>query len=140
MCSRNGAAFIDHIEETKAEKYPYGLTLPPLSEFTGPGLPTAAEIQRRVSFPGSGAGQNPVLVATRVDGRGRPGFKAVMTLINVAPTAQSLTLPEEARSAWRLHPVQRGARAADQRVAREAKAVRGVFEVPARSAVVFVVE
>jgi hypothetical protein len=35
--------------------------------------------------------------------------------------------------------VQRGARAADQRVAQQARAVRGVFDVPARSAVVFVV-
>jgi len=105
-------------------------------------LPTAAEILKRVSFPGSGARQNPVLVATRIDGRGFAGarFKAVMTLINVAPTAQTLTLPEEAGAAWRLHPVQRGAKAADQRVAREAKVASGVFEVPARSAAVFVLE
>ena len=103
-------------------------------------LPSAAEIARRVSFPGSGAGQNPVLVATRIDGRGRGGFKALMTLINVAPQAQRLSLPAEADAAWRLHPVQRGAKAADQRVAREARAVRGVFEVPARSAAVFVLE
>jgi pullulanase len=105
-------------------------------------LATAADIQRRVSFPGSGKAQNPVLVATRIDGRGLPGagFKAVMTLINVAPTAQVLKLPEEARAAWRLHPVQRGARAADQRVAREARAVAGEFQVPALSAAVFVLE
>ncbi|MEO6278002.1 alpha-1,6-glucosidase domain-containing protein, partial [Roseateles sp.] len=102
-------------------------------------LPSAAEITKRVSFPGSGAGQNPVLVATRIDGAGRPGFKAVMTLINVAPTSQTLKLPAEAGAAWRLHPVQRGAQAADQRVAKQAKVVDGVFEVPARSAVVFVV-
>ena len=104
-------------------------------------LPTAAEIKKRVRFPGSGAGQNPVLVATRIDGTGLAGarFKAVMTLINVSPQAQTLKLPEEAGAAWQLHPVQRGARAADQRVARQAKAVRGVFEVPARSAAVFVV-
>ena len=103
-------------------------------------LPSAAEIQKRLSFPGSGPGQNPVLVATRIDGRGFPGarFKAVMTLINVSPEAQRLNLPAEAGAAWRLHPVQRGARAADPRVARQARAVGGVFEVPARSAAVFV--
>jgi len=103
-------------------------------------LPTAAEIQKRVSFPGSGAGQNPVLVATRIDGRGYPGagFKAVMALINVAPTAQSLELPAEAGSAWVLHPVQR--RGADARVKREARFEAGRFDVPARSAVVFVIE
>ncbi|RZA13084.1 MAG: DUF3372 domain-containing protein [Lysobacteraceae bacterium] len=105
-------------------------------------LPSAAEIQKRVSFPGSGAGQNPVLVATRIDGRGLTGarFKAVMTLINVAPTAQTLKLPDEADAAWRLHPVQRDAQAADQRVAQQAKATSGVFQVPPRSAVVFVLE
>ncbi len=103
-------------------------------------LPTAAEIRKRVSFSGSGAGQNPVLVATRIDGRGLPGarFKAVMTLINVAPTAQTLTLPEEAKETWRLHPVQRGG--ADERVKREARFAAGRFEVPARSAAVFVLE
>ena len=103
-------------------------------------LRSAEEIRRRLSFPGSGAGQNPVLVATRIDGRGLGGYRAVMTLINVSPEAQRLALPAEARTAWRLHPVQRGAQAADQRVAREARAVRGVFEVPARSAAVFVAE
>lgn len=105
-------------------------------------MPSAAEIQKRVSFPGSGAGQNPVLIATRIDGRGLKGagFKAVMTLINVAPTAQTLKLAEEAGAAWKLHPVQRGAKAADRRVAREAKVASGVFQVPARSAVVFVLD
>ncbi|MFG6416946.1 alpha-1,6-glucosidase domain-containing protein [Roseateles sp. DC23W] len=99
-------------------------------------LSSAAEIQRRVSFPGSGAGQNPVLVATRIDGHGLPGYQAVMTLINVAPTPQVLTLPEEAQAGWRLHPEQR--EGADARVKREARFEAGRFEVPARSAVVFV--
>ncbi|MFT7724055.1 MAG: DUF3372 domain-containing protein [Roseateles sp.] len=99
-------------------------------------LGSAAEIGKRVSFPGSGAGQNPALVATRIDGAGLPGFKAVMTLINVAPTAQVLDLPAEAGVRWVLHPVQRTG--ADARVKREARAVQGRFEVPARSAVVFV--
>jgi pullulanase len=99
-------------------------------------LPTAAEIRRRVSFPGSGKGQNPALVATRIDGHGMPGFKAVMTLINVAPTAQFLALPEEAGARWTLHPVQRWG--ADARVRREARFRAGRFEVPARTAAVFV--
>lgn len=102
-------------------------------------LASAAEVKQRVSFPGSGPGQNPVLVATRIDGRGLGGFKAVMTLINVSPEAQRLSLADEAGAAWRLHPVQAGARAADQRVAKQARAVGGVFDVPGRSAVVFVV-
>jgi len=101
-------------------------------------LPSAAEISKRVSFPGSGPGQNPVLVATRIDGRGMAGHRAVMTLINVAPTAQALELPTEAAARWVLHPVQR--QGADQRVSREARFRRGRFEVPARSAAVFVLD
>jgi len=101
-------------------------------------LSSAAEIRKRVSFPGSGPGQNPVLVAMRIDGRGMAGHRAVMTLINVAPAAQVLELPGEAASRWVLHPVQR--HGADPRVSREARFVRGRFEVPARSAVVFVHE
>ncbi len=103
-------------------------------------LPSAAQIQRRLSFPGSGAGQNPVLVATHIDGAGLPGagFRAVMTLINVAPTPQVLALPAEAGARWALHPVQR--RGADLRVRREARFAAGRFEVPARSAAVFVLQ
>ncbi len=99
-------------------------------------LSGAEEIGKRLSFPGSGAGQNPVLVATRIDGSGMAGYKAVMTLINVAPTAQVLELPQEARAAWVLHPVQQ--HGADARVRSEARFDAGRFEVPARSAVVFV--
>jgi len=103
-------------------------------------LASAAEVKARVSFPGSGAGQNAVLVAVRIDGRGLPGagFKAVLALINVAPTAQVLALPEETGTRWTLHPVHQ--RGADERVRREARAEAGRFEVPARSAVVFVVD
>ena len=101
-------------------------------------LPSAAEIEKRVSFPGSGPGQNPVLVATRIDGSGLPGHKAVLTLINVSPDAQVLELPDEAKSHWVLHPVQR--HGADARLRREARFQAGRFEVPARSAAVFVLD
>ncbi|CAM3759843.1 alpha-1,6-glucosidase domain-containing protein [Roseateles saccharophilus] len=103
-------------------------------------LPSAAEIEKRVSFPGSGAGQNPVLVAMRVDGRGLAGagHRALLALINVSPAAQVLELPEAVQERWTLHPVQR--QGADARVRREARARAGSFEVPARSAAVFVLD
>lgn len=45
----DGAAFLDHLDETAITTYPYGVAgLPPLSEFTGPGLPTAAQIGARI--------------------------------------------------------------------------------------------
>ncbi|MDG0856927.1 alpha-1,6-glucosidase domain-containing protein, partial [Roseateles puraquae] len=101
-------------------------------------LPSAAQIRERLSFPGSGPGQNPTLVALRLDGRGLPGPKAVMALINVAPSAQALELPTEAGARWVLHPVQR--QGVDARVRREARFVAGRFEVPARTAAVFVLD
>ena len=101
-------------------------------------LPTAAQIRERLSFPGSGAEQNPTLVAMRLDGRGLPGARAVLVLFNVAGQDQALTLPDEARAAWVLHPVQR--RGADARVRERARFTQGRFEVPARSAAVFLLK
>ena len=40
----DGAALSRHIDQTGAETYPYGVDLPPLSDFTGPGLPSASDI------------------------------------------------------------------------------------------------
>ncbi|HYD38719.1 MAG TPA: hypothetical protein VEA60_13965, partial [Allosphingosinicella sp.] len=41
----DGVAFAEHVEGTGLTNYPYGLSdLPPLTEFTGPGLPGAAAI------------------------------------------------------------------------------------------------
>ncbi|MEU6381486.1 hypothetical protein [Streptomyces sp. NPDC046909] len=45
----DGAALSRHIDEKGVETYPYDVDgLPPLSDFTGPGLPTEAEIGRLV--------------------------------------------------------------------------------------------
>ena len=99
-------------------------------------LRTAADIKARLSFPASGPGQNPTLLALRLDGQGLAGQRAVLALINVAPTAQSLSLPQEAGAKWVLHPVQR--QGADARVRRDARFAEGRFDVPARSAAVFV--
>ncbi len=41
----NGADFVDHLAKTNALNYPYGLPdMPPLSDFSGPGLPSPAQI------------------------------------------------------------------------------------------------
>jgi pullulanase/glycogen debranching enzyme len=98
-------------------------------------LPTAAQIRERLSFPGSGEGQNPTLIAMRLDGRGLPGARAVLVLLNAAPQDQALVLAGEAGSRWTLHPVQQ--RGADARVRERARFTAGRFEVPARSAAVF---
>ena len=104
-------------------------------------LSTAEAIKARLSFPGSGPAQNPALIATRLDGAGLAdaGFKAVMLFINASPDAQTLRLPAEQGAAWTLHPVHRRATAADQRAA-QARFAAGVFSVPGRTAVAFVVD
>jgi pullulanase-type alpha-1,6-glucosidase len=107
-------------------------------------LSTADAIKARLSFPGSGPTQNPALLAIRLDGQGMAdaGFKAVMLLINVSPEAQTLGVPAEREPggpSWRLHPVHRSATAADQRAA-QARFAKGVFSVPGRTAVAFVLE
>jgi len=105
-------------------------------------LASAAEVAARLSFPNTGPKQNPWVVVGRLDGRGDPcaGFKRLLYFINTAPTAQSLRLPEEQGRAYVLHPVHLAPSAADQRPAALAlyEASSGRFELPARTALVFV--
>jgi len=105
-------------------------------------LRDAAEVRQRLSFPNSGPQQNPAVLVGRLDGAGRTDarFGELLYFVNVADTAQTLSLPELAKGAvWRLHPVQARRSAADAR-AREAQAdtASGTFTIPPRTAVVFV--
>ncbi len=106
-------------------------------------LPTAEEISRRLSFPGSGPAQNPVLVAGLLDGRDHPGanFDAILYLLNASPEPQQLAVPEQRGRRWVLHPRQRAADAYDPRV-REAQwdPRSGTFTVPPRTVLVYVLE
>jgi len=67
-------------------------------------------------------------------------FKEVLYLVNVSPEVQSLLLPSQAGKRWVLHPVQRAASAADKRAQQATATDQGIFSVPARTAVVWVVE
>jgi pullulanase len=104
-------------------------------------LRTADDVQRRLAFRNTGPKQNPLVVAGHLDGAGMEGaFAEVLYLLNVSPASQTLVLPEEIGKRYVLHPVQ-AAGAADAR-AQEARfdARDGMFGVPGRSAVVFVIE
>ena len=105
---------------------------------------TAKDVETRLSFRNVGPQQNPLVIAAHLDGAGYAGagFREMLYFINVSPEAQTMTFPEEADKAYVLHPVQREQDAADTRPVREAyyNARAGRFEVPARSAVVYVVE
>jgi pullulanase/glycogen debranching enzyme len=106
-------------------------------------LRTAEDVRRRLHFRNAGPVQHPEVLVGHLDGAGYPGagFREVLYLVNVAGDAREVTLPEEAGKAYVLHPVHRAADAADRapRAARVDPAL-GRFEVPARTAVVFVVE
>ncbi len=104
-------------------------------------LRSAEEIARRLTFHNTGPGQNPVLIAGHLNGAGLPGagFKELLYLINVDKQPHGLAIPALQGRPFRLHPVH--AQGADAH-AREARfdAARGMFQVPVRAAVVFVVD
>jgi pullulanase/glycogen debranching enzyme len=104
-------------------------------------LRTADDIKARLTFLNTGSSQEATVLVGRVDGAGYSGanFDELVYLINVDKTARQLTLPTLAGHALELHPVQATPGAADAR-ARQASFDRatGSFNVPARTAVVFV--
>jgi len=106
-------------------------------------LRSSADIRARLSFPNTGSAQVPTVLVGHLHGRGYPGagFDELLYLINVDTRAHALALPSEAGKPYLLHPVQRGAQATDQRPRTQAAyvAATGVFHVPARSALVYVV-
>ncbi len=106
-------------------------------------LRSAADIEQRLHFYNTGPAQNPVLQVAHLDGAAYPGagFKELLYLVNVDLHAHAIELPAEQGKAYVLHPVQRALGAADQRLARQAAYAgdSGKFTVPARSAVVWVV-
>ena len=107
-------------------------------------LRSAAEVQQRLSFRNVGPGQNPTVIVGHLDGVGYPdaGFAQVLYLVNVDTKPQTLVLTEERGKAYVLHPRHRHADAADRRPRDAARydADSGRFVVPARTAVVYVVE
>jgi pullulanase/glycogen debranching enzyme len=106
-------------------------------------LRTANDIRQRLTFPNTGPKQNPVVLVGHVNGKGYAGanFNDLLYLINVDKVAHDVTLPEEAKKAYQLHPVQAASTGADARVRDGARAESstGRFTVPARSTAVFIV-
>ena len=106
-------------------------------------LTSSEAIKQRLQFLNTGSTQIPTVIAAVLDGRGLgdAGFTRLAYFINVDVVAHTVTAPGEARKSYVLHPVQRAKNAADKRVfdARYESAT-GAFTVPARSAVVYVVE
>ena len=103
-------------------------------------LRTADDVRQRLRFHNTGPGQDPVMIAAQLDGRGYPGagFAEVLYLVSVAPEARELVIPEAAGKPYALHPVQAAGADPRPRDATFAPA-SGRFTVPPRTAVVYVI-
>jgi pullulanase-type alpha-1,6-glucosidase len=107
-------------------------------------LRSADEVSRRLRFHNTGPTQQPAVVVGQLDGRGLPGagFAELLYAVNTAPQPQTLVMPALRGKAYVLHPVHRAAGAADPRPATQARwdAATGTLQVPARTALVYVVD
>jgi pullulanase len=104
-------------------------------------LRTAEDIRRRLTFYNTGPDQEPTVIVGHLDGAGYPGaaFGEAVYLVNVDRIEHAVTIAALAGKTLRLHPVHRAPAAADLR-ARAAgfDPATGAFQIPARTAVVFV--
>lgn len=105
---------------------------------------SAADVADRLHFLNTGPSQVPEVIAGHLDGRGYPGagFGEILYLVNVDTEAHTLQFEAERGKRYVLHPVHRAPGAADRRAAEQSRydATLGRVTVPARTAVVFVVE
>jgi len=104
---------------------------------------SAEDIRTRLSFPNVGPEQNPLVMVGHLDGEGYEGaaFRQLIYLVNVSPEPQTLRLEEHSGKSYVLHPVLRASAAADERARQSSYSARtGEFMVPARTAVVYVLE
>ena len=107
-------------------------------------MAAAHDIKSRLTFFNTGSRQLPTLLAGHLNGEGYTGaaFREVLYLVNVDKIQQALVIPAMQRKNFVLHPVHLAPSAADKRVSAAARydAASGEFVIPARSAVVFVVQ
>ncbi|OKJ10226.1 pullulanase-type alpha-1,6-glucosidase [Kitasatospora sp. CB01950] len=102
-------------------------------------LSSAAEVQRRLSFPLSGtAGENPGVITMHLDGTGLKGAEKGLTVVfNATPTARAQTVTGLRGTEQTLHQVQ--VRGGDPVVRQAAfDPATGTFTVPGRTVAVFV--
>jgi pullulanase-type alpha-1,6-glucosidase len=102
------------------------------------GLPTAEEVQRRLSFPLGGPAETPGVIVMCLDGTGLdPRWREVVVVFNATEEPTVQTVPGLA--AVDLHPHPELTTSADPAL-RTATASAGVLSVPARSVAVFVAD
>ncbi len=107
-------------------------------------LRSSEDVKTRLKFLNTGSLQTPTLLVGHLDGVGYAGagFKELLYFVNVDKTAQQLLLPSEQGKPYVLHPLHLAAGAADKRPALLARfdSASGRFSIPARSALVYVIE
>ena len=105
-------------------------------------LETAQDVNVRLSFFNTDKQADARLIAGHLQGHDLNDFAELVYFVNASEQGQSLEIPQLAQKAFELHPVQASAQAADARPRESAKyqKTKGVFDIPARSAVVFVVK
>ena len=107
-------------------------------------LRSATDIESRLHFLNTGPDQVPEVIAGHLRGGDYPGagFRELLYLVNVDIAPHTLQFDGERDKHYVLHPVHRATGAADRRAAEDSRydAATGRFTVPARTAVVFVVE
>ncbi len=107
-------------------------------------LRSAADIKQRLRLLNTGPDQVATVLVGHINGQGYAdaGFAELLYLINVDPEARAVVLPTERNKAYALHPVQAATGAADTRPRTSARyeADSGRFTVPARTAVVYVID
>jgi pullulanase len=106
-------------------------------------LRTAADIRSRLAFFNTGPNQVGTVMVGYVNGAGYAGagFRELAYFINVDKVARDIDIAPAAGRNFVLHPVHRAATAADRRAATASvNNATGRFSIPARTAVVFVVE
>ena len=105
-------------------------------------LETAQAVQDRLTFFNTDGQADTRLIAGHLKGHGLNDFAELIYFVNASESTQSLTIHELAQKAFELHPVHASRQAADARPREQAKYLKatGAFEIPARTAVVFVVK
>jgi pullulanase-type alpha-1,6-glucosidase len=95
------------------------------------GLKTAADVQKRLSFPLSGAAETPGVITMQLDGRGIDRrWKSVTVVFNATPAAAAQTVASLKGASVVAHPLQHEQGSFDR--------ATGTFTVPARTTAVFV--
>jgi pullulanase len=104
-------------------------------------LRTGDDVKQRLTFHNTGSTQVPTVLVGQLNGSGYAGanFREVVYLLNVDKVEQAVTVDALKGKAYTLHPVHLSPAAADKRAATASyTAASGRFTLPARTAVVFV--